>query len=486
VEEFDLAKALDRLAPMLVVLSDPGAADPAVSDTDPVFDSDGDGEADGDGKTARPEFSFEEPDSKPVSTPAFAFEDGSAGASGSMTARRARSQRHQKSALKEMIKVVGGGVIGLTFGQLILWWLPGDWKRDPIDLGPKVPSFLAFVVHPDFRADAVVKKNGEATPRQLPGPAESRFEFKNSGGSELPESSFGGLIDTKPDQDRNKKRNRNKKGRGEGGLPDGTSSGDLSPLKTETQNEISGTTSGIEVPQINLRAFPTDVDGQPSDNDNSIPTIPPPTLDPFATPQPAATQPAATGEFTGVRNAPKISLDQLLSRLAGAMSASVAMDTPPTGSTPSQLSLARDFYVTMAGLGEAITFVDQFSATDEFNKVGKFALEVGKQKAKLDLIGKVAPSWMKNNRPHNGLVVCGVVESIEFTAPYYVTTLVLQNESVHQVVSLNDPSGDYQPQDKILILGSILDTPRQNLENYQGDATTVILDGLHATLPNAE
>jgi hypothetical protein len=64
--------------------------------------------------------------------------------------------------------------------------------------------------------------------------------------------------------------------------------------------------------------------------------------------------------------------------------------------------------------------------------------------------------------------------------------LVLPNKSVHKIVSINDPSGDYQPQDKILVLGSILDAPQQNLENYQGEATTVILDGLHATLPTAE
>ena len=28
-----------------------------------------------------------------------------------------------------MIKIVGGGVIGLSLGQLALWYLPGDWNR---------------------------------------------------------------------------------------------------------------------------------------------------------------------------------------------------------------------------------------------------------------------------------------------------------------------------------------------------------------------
>jgi hypothetical protein len=62
----------------------------------------------------------------------------------------------------------------------------------------------------------------------------------------------------------------------------------------------------------------------------------------------------------------------------------------------------------------------------------------------------------------------------------------MPNKSVLKVVSINDPSGDYQRQDKILVLGSILDSPQQDLKDYQGEATRVILDGLHATLPNAE
>ena len=481
VEEFELSMALDRLAPMLVVLSDPEAADTLT-------------ELDGD--VAAPNFSFDEPASEPASDPAFAFEDGSAEKSGSVAARRARSQRHQKSAVKEMIKVVVGGVIGLSIGQLILWWLPGDLKRDPIDLGPKIPSFAAFLVHPDFRADAIAKKNGAEPDQENTADSRSkRFELNNAGNSKLPESTFGGLIDTNPDPGGSTKKNTDGvNGFAEEGLsgeltaPDG---GSADSHTTGTDENDLDTAFDGDVPQINLRAFPsapetTPKDPTPSDNGNTIPTISPPTADPTTVPAPTSTSPqTVTGDFKGVRNAPTISIHQLSSRLAGAVSASVALNTSSGDSAPNR-SLAKDFYMTMAELGEAITFVDQVSASDKVNEVGKFALEVGQQAIQLDLIGTVAPSWIKSTRPHNGLVVVGVVESIDFTAPYYVTTLVLSNKSVHKIVSINDPSGDYQPQDTILILGSILDAPRQNLENYQGAATTVILDGLHAMVPNTE
>jgi len=68
---------------------------------------------------------------------------------------------------------------------------------------------------------------------------------------------------------------------------------------------------------------------------------------------------------------------------------------------PKQLTLAKEFYTSLAGLGEAITFVDQASAATQFDEVGKFALEVGKHAAKLELIGKVAPDvaeyWNKRD-----------------------------------------------------------------------------------------
>ena len=509
VEEFELAEALDRLAPMLVVLNDPGAADAALSPTEKTFSgTDLVTDFDGESETASHEFSVEDPVNEAASVPAFTFEDGSAtsGASGSAARRHARSQRPRKSALKEMVKIVGGGVIGLTIGQLILWWLPGDWNRDPIELGPKIPSFAAFLVHPDFRGDAVTKKNGEkASQRNTAGPAVAIF-IDDTDNSESPTTPLDGKVDL--DKGGREKKNKNKK-HGEdptsvanevsaghatetdqGKKPSNAdgSSDPLSPLVTETENDLLGTKPDIEIPLVNLKSFPTATDttpqdSPPSDSGDSIPPIPSPAADPTTTPPALTPPPAATGDFNGVRNAPKISVDQLSSRLSEAVRASIAMDTSSTEPIP---KLAKEFYLTLAGLGEAITFVDQVSSSNEVDEVGKFALGVGKKAAKLRLIDKVAPSWMKSSRPHNGLVVCGTVDSINFVAPYYVTSLLMTDKSVLEVVSINDPSGDYQRQDKILVLGSILDSPQQNLKNYQGEATTVILDGLHATLPNAE
>jgi len=68
----------------------------------------------------------------------------------------ARPKRKEKSAVAEIIKVVLGGVVGLTAGMLILWWVAG---RDPLELGPKVAEYAPWIVPAQFHG-----KGGPAKP----------------------------------------------------------------------------------------------------------------------------------------------------------------------------------------------------------------------------------------------------------------------------------------------------------------------------------
>ncbi len=509
VEEFDMAEALEKLAPMLVVLNDPGAPAVSTASTDVAF-SDNDLVAEADEDAAVPEFSFEAPAAARTGAPEFAFESGSAtSGSSASAARRARAQRPQKSAIKEMAKVVGGGVIGLTIGQLILWWLPGSLKRDPLELGPKIPAFAAFLVSPQFRAKSLTEQDSEPVPSFNQGGTGST-SFGNFGqdlGNELPSSSFEGMLDpnqSKPVKKQGKKKPAAKQlarqdgpdamvddvsatgldATGDDQDTDGASSADgVTPLPAEVEADVFGAKPDIEVPMINLDAFPTAADtpappeSAAADPQADLPAVPAPAG------EPTPSEPDDAGDFGGVRNAPTITGEQLSNRLAEAVSASTAMDTSTDATAR---ALARDYYLNLAGLGEAVTFVDQNAESDFVDEVGKFAMEVGAQPDRLKLIGTVAPNWMKAARPHNGFVVGGTVKSITFDDPYYVTSLELPNRDLLQVVSLIDPAADYQADDRVLILGSILESPRQNLKRYQGDAPTVILDGLHTTLPKSE
>ena len=65
-------------------------------------------------------------------------------ASGPPPARAAR--RGHLSGLWEASKVVLGGLVGLVVAQLILWWLPGNLRRDPFGLADQLPARLKFLL----------------------------------------------------------------------------------------------------------------------------------------------------------------------------------------------------------------------------------------------------------------------------------------------------------------------------------------------------
>jgi len=53
--------------------------------------------------------------------------------------------------LWEIIKIAAGGIAGLVIAQLILWWLPGNLRRDPLQLAPRVPKWLHVILPEDLQ-----------------------------------------------------------------------------------------------------------------------------------------------------------------------------------------------------------------------------------------------------------------------------------------------------------------------------------------------
>ncbi len=70
-------------------------------------------------------------------------------------ASRARRPVRSKSLVGEIVKIVAGGLVGLSVGQLILWWMPGRWatsQRDPLKIAEPVGRWLPFLVPDSLRA----------------------------------------------------------------------------------------------------------------------------------------------------------------------------------------------------------------------------------------------------------------------------------------------------------------------------------------------
>ena len=66
-------------------------------------------------------------------------------------------RRTKKKTSWEVAKIALGGIAGLIIAQLILWWLPGNWRRDPFRLAGQIPSALQFVLPTELRSKPSVE-----------------------------------------------------------------------------------------------------------------------------------------------------------------------------------------------------------------------------------------------------------------------------------------------------------------------------------------
>ena len=152
-EEFLLGDVLQELPPALILLDapvDPGEdEDPIVGviqpEDDPVSEevpSDGSGDADEEGAADEPDVSGDDA--------AGAFNFGEQDAAGSTNVSSIRSSRttsrKAENPVLTMVKVAMGGMLAFPLAQLILWWLPGSWSRDPMHIGPKASQYIPWVV----------------------------------------------------------------------------------------------------------------------------------------------------------------------------------------------------------------------------------------------------------------------------------------------------------------------------------------------------
>jgi len=138
-EEYKLAEVLRALPPELIVVEQPGVSGDAMIGSSVVLGRD----SQPTGEPAAP-FEFNEAEDTAEKQPA-------AAAPAVVTTSR---QRKEKSALGEMAKIVAGGVIGVAIAQLILWWLPSRWARDPFQFGPKASKYAPWIVPKQFHGDS--------------------------------------------------------------------------------------------------------------------------------------------------------------------------------------------------------------------------------------------------------------------------------------------------------------------------------------------
>lgn len=424
-EQFPLAAFLAQLPPSLIVVGDEPDEASAEEERDEAAQA----------HVLLGSFvSADEDDASAESVPEFDFiasaPEGEAEESPRAASRRGRGR--QKNATLEVLKIVAGALLAIPAAQLILWWLfPGPWKRDLFGIGPAVSRVVPWVVPEAFRADEIVAPRRAV--ESLASPVDQRERPQRA----WPRANTGSAQPT-----------------------GSTHTAHKAPLQP---NPSAPADSSATAPTTDS----ADVDQAPPEG------------------EPAA---AKLEVIRGVRGARQFQLADLQSALEGALQASIQWDTDPNLSAPHRTQLTQQFYEAFALLSEAVTYPppDDPGTRDFVSQLSDTLKSFGKQPKKLAMIGNQAAACLNQpDRPSPGVLLFGTVQQIIPAGSLYETHLELASlqECSVTIVSRVDPRTTFRPGDRILMLGAVVQDPRNNLLGYQGSEPMVVMGGFPVLMP---
>lgn len=149
------------------------------------------------------------------------------------------------------------------------------------------------------------------------------------------------------------------------------------------------------------------------------------------------------------------------------------------------LHLGAAGFAQLCELGEAVTFVqfDEEGAEREQlrDAAETILIAVGNQRDKRETVGRLAGAWLEDGqRQTDGIVIAGTIEDARPQGDLFAIRIMLLSCAKHvEVVSRQSPEPALHRRDHVIMLGSIVDNPEDNLVGYAGEAQQVIWGGLH-------
>lgn len=153
--------------------------------------------------------------------------------------------------------------------------------------------------------------------------------------------------------------------------------------------------------------------------------------------------------------------------------------------------LTAEAFERLCVLADAVTFAQLGGDAADHDQLREQLLaalmRVADDRAKAQIIGRLAGARFDDSqRQTNGIILAGTVQSVAEEGPLCRIQLVLFGVPRTVVVySPQPPHPDFTPADRVLILGSIVDSPSDNLAGYQGKLTQVVWGGLPLKLAPA-
>ena len=150
--------------------------------------------------------------------------------------------------------------------------------------------------------------------------------------------------------------------------------------------------------------------------------------------------------------------------------------------------LTAEAFDRLCHLADAVTFA-QLDLDDAHRdrlrmQVQAALLRIGQDQGKTQIVGRLAGARLADSqRLSNGIFLAGTVQELAAEGPLFRIRLVLFGVPKPVVVySSQPPQPSLAPHDRVLILGSIVDSPNRNLAGYSGELTQAVWGGMSLKL----
>ncbi|HVU86181.1 MAG TPA: hypothetical protein VHD36_02595 [Pirellulales bacterium] len=383
-----------------------------------------------------------------------------------------RPRKKQPGVLSHLIGVVGGGLIGLSLGYLGLLRFGGP-RYDFLEIADKLPPWVTAPIHLPF----------------LQGKAKSADE-----------------------------------GAGERGLTDLLKQPDAPPAVEVPNPPPGGPADGVTSPFDTAPPFTPvappapfpDSDPPPASDAAAPPATaapPPVSTEPTSPPPMAGATPQQPAQ-TGPQHFTAYSAEDLALATADMASALRCPACDGTGYAKANASAAQgpraqtvadrklpchecggkatakmtpELYARLCHLAEVVTFVSRGDTNTwgQRDTVQQLLASVGADARGAESIGRLAGFQLEPHRHHpSGIALAGTVQEMSQVGSLYAMKVVLFGlPKVVTVVSWRPAQPAINVHDRVIILGSIVDNPAENLVGYEGRQDQVVWGGLPAKLP---
>ncbi|HUY87819.1 MAG TPA: hypothetical protein VMV10_03700 [Pirellulales bacterium] len=367
-----------------------------------------------------------------------------------------------------------GGVLGLAIGYYVLLWVGGP-QADFLELRDKLPAWM-------LPAKRAKRERSDARRGVSRGEADRR--------------SLADLLDEP---------------------------GESGPHESEPAEPASTLDAPIEAAQLaaaqrNASAAPGNAEFANPVSFDSLADKPASGAVEEAAPKNPASSPRAAAEIAlGPRGFNAYTADDLWAALAKAgdaigcehcHSTGYVLREPPAGAKPGVTAegqrsrcphchgkpvrgLTAEAFDRLCELADTVTFAQLAPDNAERERLREqlveALLQVADDRGKAQIIGRLAGARLDDSqRLTNGIALAGTVQAVAAEGPLYRIQLVLLGVPRTVVVySRQPPEPAFSPADRVLILGSIVDSPSDNLAGYRGNLTQVVWGGLPLKLAPA-